>query len=314
MSRLSERLYSLRKERGLMQEELAEALGVSRQAVSKWEMGTGTPTLDNLIAISDFFGVSLDSLVKDSPDPPETDVPDTPEAPPQMPEYRAEVGHAKEYVPPMKTVINAALLIAAHLFSYAIINGLQYFITLFAGQYSADALLVYVRIQPYLTAAMNLVFCFPLYYLMTAVFRDGVCLVGRVPNRIRRLSDALVLWLISTAQLALLQFIAQGQNIYGYYLAAPALNGAVWLVFYLYLTRAKGFNRRAKVLFPALFAIFAVAAVFTAIIYVTVSSDTLEVGTRLARTSWTVRAMNAVTPAVSLAALTVLYDYGRKEI
>lgn len=70
MNYLAGRLYKLRSARGLKQEELAEAIGVSRQAISKWEMGTGTPTLDNLVALSDYFGVSLDSLVKDvSPSP-----------------------------------------------------------------------------------------------------------------------------------------------------------------------------------------------------------------------------------------------------
>lgn len=65
MNSLPQKLYDLRKSRGLLQEELAEKLGVSRQAISKWEMGTGVPTLENLIGISDFFGVTLDSLVKD---------------------------------------------------------------------------------------------------------------------------------------------------------------------------------------------------------------------------------------------------------
>lgn len=65
MNNLPQKLYDLRKSRGLLQEELAEKLGVSRQAISKWEMGTGVPTLENLIGISEFFGVTLDSLVKD---------------------------------------------------------------------------------------------------------------------------------------------------------------------------------------------------------------------------------------------------------
>ena len=71
MNLLARRLYELRTQRNLKQEELAEALGVSRQAVSKWEMGTGVPSLENLKAISDFFGVTIDSLVKDSPAPEE---------------------------------------------------------------------------------------------------------------------------------------------------------------------------------------------------------------------------------------------------
>ncbi len=62
---LSEKLYELRKSKNLTQDEVAEALGVSRQAVSKWEMGTGVPAVENLVAISEFFGVTVDSLVKD---------------------------------------------------------------------------------------------------------------------------------------------------------------------------------------------------------------------------------------------------------
>ena len=64
MNNLPQKLFDLRKSRGLLQEELAEKLGVSRQAVSKWEMGTCMPTLENLISISEFFEVTLDSLVK----------------------------------------------------------------------------------------------------------------------------------------------------------------------------------------------------------------------------------------------------------
>ena len=59
-----ERLYSLRKGRGISQEELANAVGVSRQAVQKWEAGTSTPDIQNLSALADYFGVSLDYLVR----------------------------------------------------------------------------------------------------------------------------------------------------------------------------------------------------------------------------------------------------------
>lgn len=60
---LGNKLYELRKEAGLSQEELAEKLDVSRQAVSKWECGDSLPDTDNLITISKLFGVSLDELV-----------------------------------------------------------------------------------------------------------------------------------------------------------------------------------------------------------------------------------------------------------
>lgn len=62
---LSEKIYSLRKKSGLSQEQLAEQLGVSRQAVSKWESGQSIPESDKLIAISRYFAVSLDYLINE---------------------------------------------------------------------------------------------------------------------------------------------------------------------------------------------------------------------------------------------------------
>ena len=62
---LSEKLYTLRKKSGLSQEQLAEQLGVSRQAISKWESGQSMPESEKLIAISDYFGISLDHLLKE---------------------------------------------------------------------------------------------------------------------------------------------------------------------------------------------------------------------------------------------------------
>lgn len=59
------RLYELRKQKGFSQEELANRLNVSRQTISKWEVGDSTPDMEKLIAISDLFGISLDELVLD---------------------------------------------------------------------------------------------------------------------------------------------------------------------------------------------------------------------------------------------------------
>ena len=57
------RLYELRKKNNLSQEELAEKLGVSRQAVSKWERSEASPDTDNLIALAKIYGLSLDELI-----------------------------------------------------------------------------------------------------------------------------------------------------------------------------------------------------------------------------------------------------------
>ena len=62
---LSEKLYQLRKKSGLSQEQLAEQLNVSRQAISKWESGSAFPESEKLIIISNYFGVSVDYLLKD---------------------------------------------------------------------------------------------------------------------------------------------------------------------------------------------------------------------------------------------------------
>ena len=61
---LADRLQSLRKAKGISQEELAEHVGVSRQAVSKWESGQSTPDLEKIITMSDFFEVTTDYLLK----------------------------------------------------------------------------------------------------------------------------------------------------------------------------------------------------------------------------------------------------------
>ena len=59
----AENLKQLRKEKQLSQEELAEILDVSRQAVSKWEQGIGYPEVEKLLLLSSKLNISLDSLM-----------------------------------------------------------------------------------------------------------------------------------------------------------------------------------------------------------------------------------------------------------
>ena len=61
----AEKLKTLRKQKGISQEQLAEKIYVSRQAITKWESGNGIPDIENLIAISALFKESLDSLLSE---------------------------------------------------------------------------------------------------------------------------------------------------------------------------------------------------------------------------------------------------------
>ena len=80
---LGEKLQSLRAEAGLSQEDLAERLDVSRQAVSKWELDKTVPDVKYIVALSDLFGVTTDYLLKDAEaPPPQAQAPDTPPPPP----------------------------------------------------------------------------------------------------------------------------------------------------------------------------------------------------------------------------------------
>ena len=82
-----ERLFELRRQAGLSQEELAHLLGLTRQAVQKWEAGTSRPDMDNLAALADYFHVSLDYLTGREG-----------ACPPPPPE--------REYAPPAPTIIH----------------------------------------------------------------------------------------------------------------------------------------------------------------------------------------------------------------
>ena len=59
---IANRLVTLRKRNSLSQEALAEKLGISRQAVSKWERAEASPDTDNLILLSRIYGISMDAV------------------------------------------------------------------------------------------------------------------------------------------------------------------------------------------------------------------------------------------------------------
>lgn len=66
--RLNEKISTLRRERNVTQEELADKIGVTRQVIYRWEKGIIMPSVDNLVLLSEYFGVTVDALVKDKDD------------------------------------------------------------------------------------------------------------------------------------------------------------------------------------------------------------------------------------------------------
>jgi transcriptional regulator with XRE-family HTH domain len=61
---IGQRIYKIRQQKNITQEQLAKDLAISRQAVSKWESGKAIPDIENLMYISSLYGVSLDELIK----------------------------------------------------------------------------------------------------------------------------------------------------------------------------------------------------------------------------------------------------------
>ena len=81
---LGEKIYLLRTEKGMSQTDLAEALEVSRQSISKWETDASIPELEKLIKLSEIFDVTLDELVRDKRSQPAQQAPTEPRPQPQL--------------------------------------------------------------------------------------------------------------------------------------------------------------------------------------------------------------------------------------
>lgn len=72
---LAEKLVNLRKQKGLTQMDLAEKLNVSRQAISRWEVGAAVPSIDNLKVLGELYGVQIDCLLNDGQEHQSTEIP-----------------------------------------------------------------------------------------------------------------------------------------------------------------------------------------------------------------------------------------------
>lgn len=105
---LNEKLAQLRKEKRLTQMELAEKINVSRQAISKWEIGKAVPSMENLICLSKLYDVPLDYLVNEEgkQNPEET----------SAKEIVKQTRHPKYLIPIVCVITIAAILIGAFVF------------------------------------------------------------------------------------------------------------------------------------------------------------------------------------------------------
>ena len=116
--KFDEKIIELRKSKGLSQDELGNAIGVSRQTISKWETGQNYPDFQRLVLLSDYFGMSLDTLVKD------INVEEIREknlSEKQISEIYDEVTNAKKII---KTVVNVFAVIGVVGITLAVIAGI----------------------------------------------------------------------------------------------------------------------------------------------------------------------------------------------
>lgn len=133
----SEKIQVLRKQHNISQEQLAEQLNVTRQAISKWETGESLPDIDNIKRLGEIFDVSLDYLLKDAHDEtmPSTSMTDMPDPNEDAPlRYRFDFQNA---------IYPLALLI--FLVSGAIFDDWSHSWIIFVAAWAIDEIIDYVR-------------------------------------------------------------------------------------------------------------------------------------------------------------------------
>jgi len=136
--KFEEKLMTLRKKAGMSQEDLADRLGVSRQAISRWELGSTLPDAPNLLKLSDLFGVSIDYLLRDDYES-ERDLP-------PVQEMRREMTAKDQKNRRLFLVASIAFMIAAAAFLIAAIERMSIHLV---GLVLADALLSLIFLWKY---------------------------------------------------------------------------------------------------------------------------------------------------------------------
>lgn len=121
--KLEEKLTALRKEKGMTQLELAEAIHVSRQAVSRWEVGTSVPTTENLAYLSQVYGVSVDDLLGGRENPAMDDSPKEETPIPAAPSAADTGKAAKRWTVLALAALSLAVLILAACVGALLLSG-----------------------------------------------------------------------------------------------------------------------------------------------------------------------------------------------
>lgn len=237
---LPEKLYELRKAKGLTQDEVAEALGVSRQAVSKWEMGTGVPSVDSLVAISEFYGVTVDSLIKENAPKPVMPVPEP------IPEPVTETAACS--APPLQNPAtktkngsqNAVIIAVCLILSYALTASLEYFASVAVNRtlYSS------VPWAPLIVhSAVSVIVSIPLFVTMSVVFRcpyhgPGLSFLGILGVSIASRLFTFLPAYIDIPSAPYLKYVFAVLN--------AVVGTAAYLLFYLAAAGREGFRGRKK--------------------------------------------------------------------
>lgn len=171
---LGQKITNLRKARGMTQEELSEAIGVTRQTISKWELDTSTPDLDYLCKLCDLFGVTADYLIR-----PEKETVETAEAAPPPPTEQAPPPPRPETAPPPTSAPSAKPLSGVRFAGWALfILGLvliQVAILFILFRISSTALWILAGICIVIGMELFLIRWKPLFIVMWTVWLFWTC-------------------------------------------------------------------------------------------------------------------------------------------
>ena len=177
---LGQKITNLRKARSMTQEELSEAIGVTRQTISKWELDTSTPDLDYLCKLCDLFGVTADYLIRPERETVETsETAEAAKTPPPPPTEQAPPPPRPETAPPPTSAPSAKTLSGVRFAGWALfilgIALIQVAILFILFRISSTALWILAGICIVIGMELFLVRWKPLFIVMWTVWLCWTC-------------------------------------------------------------------------------------------------------------------------------------------